>query len=44
MNLTTQNTLAEIVKTDFRSARIFENYNLDFCCKGNRALDEACKE
>jgi regulator of cell morphogenesis and NO signaling len=44
MNLTTQNTLAEIVKTDFRSARIFENYNLDFCCKGNRALDEACKD
>lgn len=44
MNFTTQNTLAEIVKTDFRSARIFENYNLDFCCKGNRALDEACKE
>lgn len=44
MNLTTQNTLAEIVKADFRSARIFENYNLDFCCKGNRALVEACEE
>lgn len=44
MNFTTQNTLAEIVKTDFRSARIFENYNLDFCCKGNRALDDACRE
>jgi regulator of cell morphogenesis and NO signaling len=44
MNFTTQNTLAEIVKTDFRSARIFENYNLDFCCNGNRALDEACRE
>jgi len=44
MNLTTQNTLAEIVKSDFRSARIFENYNLDFCCKGNRLLDDACRE
>lgn len=44
MNFTTQNTLAEIVKTDFRTARVFENYNLDFCCKGNRALEEACKE
>jgi regulator of cell morphogenesis and NO signaling len=44
MSFTTQNTLAEIVKTDFRSARIFENYNLDFCCKGNRALAEACIE
>lgn len=44
MNFTTQNTLAEIVRTDFRTARIFENYNLDFCCNGNRALEEACKE
>lgn len=44
MNFTINNTLAEIVKTDFRSARIFENYNLDFCCKGNRTIDEACRE
>ena len=40
MSLTTQNTLTEIVKTDFRSARIFEKYNSDFCCKGNRAFVE----
>ncbi|MFZ4591574.1 MAG: iron-sulfur cluster repair di-iron protein [Ignavibacteria bacterium] len=44
MNFTTQNTLAEIVKSDFRTARVFENHNLDFCCKGNRALAEACIE
>lgn len=44
MNFTTKNTLADIVKTDFRAARVFENYNLDFCCKGNRPLDEACNE
>lgn len=44
MNLTKQSTLAEFVKTDFRSARVFEDYNLDFCCRGNRALDEACKD
>lgn len=44
MNFTTQNTLAEIVKTDFRTARVFESYNLDFCCKGNRILAEACNE
>jgi regulator of cell morphogenesis and NO signaling len=44
MNFTTKNTLAEIVRTDFRAARIFENYNLDFCCKGNRPLEDACNE
>ena len=42
MKFTTQNTLADIVKSDFRAARVFENYNLDFCCKGNRPLSEAC--
>jgi regulator of cell morphogenesis and NO signaling len=44
MKYTTQNTLAEIVKADFRTARIFENYNLDFCCRGNRTVEEAAKE
>lgn len=44
MKFTTQNTLADIVKSDFRAARVFENYNLDFCCKGNRPLSDACSE
>lgn len=44
MKFTAKNTLAEIVKSDFRSARIFENYNLDFCCRGNRTVEEAVKE
>lgn len=44
MNFTLKNTLSEIVIADFRTASIFESYNLDFCCKGNRALSEACQE
>jgi len=44
MKFTEQNTLAEIVKSDFRSARIFENYSLDFCCRGNRTIKEAAEE
>lgn len=44
MKFTTQNTLADIVKSDFRAARVFENYNLDFCCKGNRPLSDACSD
>lgn len=41
MNFTKENTLAEIVKSDYRAARVFEKYKLDFCCKGNRPLQEA---
>ncbi len=36
-------TIGEIVATDFRTAAIFSKYNIDFCCKGNRTLEEACK-
>ncbi len=39
-----QMTLSEIVNKDFRTAQIFEKYNLDFCCRGNKSLSEACNE
>jgi len=37
-------TLAEIVAENLRSAIVFEEYGLDFCCKGKRPLSEACAE
>ncbi len=39
-----QLTLSQIVTKDHRAAGVFEKYNLDFCCKGNKSLGEACKE
>jgi regulator of cell morphogenesis and NO signaling len=35
-------SLAEAVTEDPRRARIFEAYGLDFCCHGDRTIDEAC--
>lgn len=37
-------TLSQIVNKNFRSASVFEKYDLDFCCRGNKQFDEACKE
>ena len=37
-------TLAEIVTENIRAAVVFEEYGLDFCCKGKRSLTEACVE
>jgi regulator of cell morphogenesis and NO signaling len=37
-------TLAEITTENIRAAIVFEEYGLDFCCKGNRPLSEACSE
>lgn len=37
-------TIGEIVATDFRTAAVFENHGIDFCCGGQTALATACKE
>lgn len=37
-------TLAEIVTENVRAAIVFEEYGLDFCCKGNRGLKDACAD
>lgn len=37
-------SLAQIVNSNHRAASIFEKYHLDFCCKGKRALGQACEE
>ncbi len=37
-------TLAQIVSQMHRAAGLFEKYQLDFCCKGKRSLEDACNE
>lgn len=37
-------SLAQIVRSNHRTASIFEKYHLDFCCKGKRSLLQACEE
>ncbi len=36
-------SLGEIVTNDFRTASIFTNHHIDFCCGGKMSLSEACK-
>ncbi len=43
MNKIFNQTIGEIVKEDYRAAQIFSKYKIDFCCKGNRTIDEACE-
>lgn len=37
-------SLAEIVTDNHQSAAVLEKYHLDFCCKGKRRLQDACRE
>jgi regulator of cell morphogenesis and NO signaling len=39
---TLNKTVGEIVAEDYRAASVFEKFGIDFCCKGNRTIDEAC--
>ncbi len=38
------NTLSQIVTDHYQTARVFENYGLDYCCHGKRYLSSACTE
>lgn len=39
-----EQTLANIVTHNHATVPVLEKYHLDFCCKGKRTLQEACKE
>jgi regulator of cell morphogenesis and NO signaling len=42
--ITTQTTLAELAVKHPAASRVFHRHRLDFCCHGNRSLQEACDE
>jgi len=37
-------TIGELVAADYRTARVFEKYGIDFCCGGKVPLADACRE
>ncbi len=43
MNETIDRTIGDIVAADFRTARVFEKYQIDFCCGGKVTLATACR-
>ncbi len=36
MNITSQSIIGELVAQDYRTASVFKNHGIDFCCNGNR--------
>lgn len=44
MEETLEKTIGHIVAEDYRSAAVFEKFGIDFCCNGNRSIDEACEQ
>ena len=42
MEILEKTTIGEFVAKDFRTAALFSKYGIDFCCKGNRTVEEVC--
>lgn len=37
-------SVGQLVADDYRVAKVFENYKIDFCCSGGRSLEEVARE
>jgi len=37
-------TIGSYVTEDYRTAAVFERYGIDFCCRGNRQLQDVCRQ
>lgn len=37
-------TVGQIVAEDYRTSDVFRKYNIDFCCGGNRTVNDACEK
>lgn len=44
MLITKKDRIGEIVAEDYRTASTFEQFGIDFCCNGNRSIEEGCHE
>ena len=36
--------IGQFVAEDYRTAAIFSKYKIDFCCNGNRTINEVCEK
>lgn len=37
-------TIGQVVAENFRTAAVFYNYGIDFCCRGNRIINDVCEK
>lgn len=42
MNTQENQIIGTLVANDYRAASVFKKYGIDFCCQGNRTIQDAC--
>lgn len=43
MKISPDTSVGEVVKQNFKTASIFQENNIDFCCGGNKLISEVCR-
>ena len=43
MKIESDNIVGEVVAQDYRTAAVFHAFGIDFCCKGDRSIADACE-
>jgi regulator of cell morphogenesis and NO signaling len=44
MKITSESTVGEVVKLNFRTSSLFQDNNIDYCCGGEKTISDACRE
>ena len=44
MNITEENTVAEIVTDNIKTSDVFKKYGIDFCCGGGISIKKVCEK
>ncbi|WP_445956602.1 iron-sulfur cluster repair di-iron protein [Yeosuana sp.] len=44
INKNSEKQIGQFVADDFRTAAVFSNHGIDFCCKGDRTVEEVCNK
>lgn len=42
MKISPESSVGEVVKLNFKTASVFQENNIDFCCGGDKTISEAC--
>lgn len=44
MNIQEDQIIGELVAQNYRTATVFKKYGIDFCCQGNKTINDACEK